>query len=429
MLGTRPSHPSPTRPGPLPSLHLAVLLGLASACGAGGPDRDAGPILVLDDGGAPLSALPTALAPAAADSPPPDALRALDPHLGAWRALCSGEGDHGVGQSWTLHGWIAERYIRAGRVRTIALEHSRANTRHLDAFVQGGEQDDLVRYFETTAGLAIVDGIARFARRLRRLREEGCDVRITGFDLTIQVREGVRVMLAFLDRAAPSERVLWEERFATMDLRAFVEHSEDLVAYLDAAEQSLREAVGEGELVRARRDAVDLRAGARFLLLFATDDFEVANATYREPAQAAHAARLIDELPGDESLLLIGHNVHCSADRQVGLDRDGAAVPSMGTRLRERYGAAYQTVGQLYGGGRTRLANGRVIDYPAVESTLEWAVGESLEADVALVPTRWRGAPFDQPTDAVYLQDVANGRSEHVAYLFLREAEHAGLIL
>ena len=318
-------------------------------------------------------------------------LQGLDEPLVGTRVVCSGENDHGVAEASLLHGLVA-RYLalEAGEL-VVAFEGTEASGAHWDRYVETGDEAWLERgfvdYARSLGDVEEKEALVRFLRAIDAELPAGGRVRITGFDIAVQPVETRLSLLAYVERVAPDEVVMWRSGLEGSDYDMVAAQAEALHAQLGANELEYVAATDREAWERARRDALNIRDGAKFISLYFDGRFSVGNATYREPGMVRNIEDLLARTPETTPVLLVAHNRHCARDLIVGADESGASTPSFGTHLARSatWGDRYFVLGQRYSSGFHRTADADSEPFPLVPETVEAAIESTTEADGMLL--------------------------------------------
>lgn len=369
-----------------------------------------------------LSAMDPAALPVAGweDLQDPDlacALRALDALVAERSIVCLGENGHGVADSNLWHALVIRYLVHAHGARVVATESLRATTAPWNDYVQGGDPSLLEAGFEGLLNsLANTEENAAFVESMRTIGEElpeGETLKLTGYDVAVQPILARAAILEFLLDAAPELHDTWAEQLPTgkegdevvIDWLAAGDFADELLALLEDNAADYIAATDEQRHADAMVDAADLADGYRFLHWYRQDNFNVGNATYREPGMIRNVERMRAELPEDELLILVSHNRHCAREWIIGTDEQGQDSPALGNHLDKVFGDDYLLIAQAYEqGSYTRRTDGEfeTVAFSANPAYLESVIGGATEEDVLLIDDlpggiweMWSQSPLD----------------------------------
>ncbi|MFG2138108.1 erythromycin esterase family protein [Streptomyces sp. NPDC048650] len=303
------------------------------------------------------------------------------------RIVGLGESTHGTREFFRLKHRIVEFLVREAGFTTFAMEASASAARALDAYVRHGTGDParlLTRLGFWTWRTEEMLGLVEWLRAHNRGLPEGRRVRFVGTDPQ-RCADSVEAVAAFLRRVAPERvddvrelEVLAQARPASQPdpEQALLRRAEALAGFLeDHREEFARhttvdtadEALEHARILTRAADLVtcspDLPSGENSV--FAVRDRYMAEAV----------ARLVDDSP-DARVMVWAHNGHIARGTY------GEGVPSLGSRLRERYGDGYYALALLFGKGSFRARRGADPQGPPLRHRIGTGI-RSVEARLA----------------------------------------------
>ncbi|MFF8267134.1 erythromycin esterase family protein [Streptomyces sp. NPDC016562] len=358
---------------------------------------------------------------------PVEDLKPLGEALRGTRIVGLGESTHGTGEFFRLKHRIVEFLVREEGFTTLAMEASQSAARALDAYVRygTGSPERLVARlgFWTWRTREMVD-LVEWLRAHNRDLPEGRRVRFVGTDPQL-CADSVEAVAAFLRRTAPDQAgrvdaldVLARARPGSLPDpdKALLRRAEE-IAHL-VADHVERSGPGDDEA-----DADEALEHARILVRAAdlvTRPFEAPadeDGVYaaRDRYMAEAVARLVDDDP-EARVMVWAHNGHITKGTY------GDRVPALGSRLRERYGAAYYALALLFGKGSFLARRGNDLQSPPVphrigtglrslEARLTHAVPGDYYADLRAAGSpadagSWLRAPYAQRSFGANVQGL-----------------------
>ena len=355
------------------------------------------------------------------------ALRALDAAIEPARVICLGENAHGVSQSSRWHSVVSRYLIHRWNVRTIAHELPGASSDAWGRFVATGEPAELENGFADSAG-SLADSV-ELERLVQAFRDvqlelgEGQTIAITGFDVAVQDKSTRASLVAYLEQANPSGAAAHESALTTGDYLERADAADAIANEIDDNADAYAALTDAVSTRLARRDALNLADGYRFLDRYSAGDFWVGNKRYREPGMIRNIGSLIAELPADERLLLISHNGHCGRDMSAsGIPAQAATWPAFGTHYATELGAAYFVLGQVYGGGTQLMIGGTEEPIDVAIDSLEELLNGAIEGPASLFATSTDAFDLSQSYDMENMSAVVPSE-QFDALLYLRAVE------
>ncbi|MFE3882311.1 erythromycin esterase family protein [Streptomyces lydicus] len=314
-------------------------------------------------------------------------LEPLGAALRGVRIMGLGESTHGTREFFRLKHRIVQFLVREAGFTTFAMEASASAARALDAYVRHGTGDParlLTRLgFWTWRTEEILD-LVEWLRAHNAVLPESRRVRFVGTDPQ-RCADSLQVVTAFLRQVAPERerdvdalQVLEQARPASRPdpEQALLRRVEALVGFLeDHREQFARhttadtahEALEHARILLRAADLVTRSPG------MASGEHSVFAARDRYMADAV--ARLVDDSAA-ERVILWAHNGHLTKGTY------GNGVPSLGSRLRERYGDSYYALALLFGKGSFLARRGNDPQGPPRRHRIGTAI-RSVEARLA----------------------------------------------
>lgn len=304
------------------------------------------------------------------------------------RITCLGENDHGVAESWAVHGLLTAHFAATSGLDAVVLETGGSVGDRFDDFVRTGDEDALQAGMSALRGtLGGSTALEAFIRRLRDLAEaSGEPLHVIGMDIAIRPAIAIADLQGFLETAeltVTDSELCLDDR--PDDRLTAAEACDAIVSAIESDRSGLEEQVGALETERGLRNARNMAAGQRFLFHYEDDDFSAGSAV-REPAMVAN---LLDVVGDENRAVVIGHNEHCGRGALVGRDPvTGEEVLSLGTFIDEAYPDEFAVIGQLYRAGeRTDFRTGRTAPYPDTAFLLEGSFDPLTDAPAFLVST------------------------------------------
>lgn len=330
------------------------------------------------------------------DHPAHCAFRALDSALEGKRIICSGENDHGVSETMRWHAALARYLVHQWGVRVIALELDAASVAHWNRYLTSGDPEDLAAGFADSSG-TLADSLDAegFVESLRAVQAElpaGERIRLTGYDVAVARGTTIEALLEFLDRVDPAGVEAWAATWNSRDYAEAAAQTDLLVARIEEQRDAWVAATDEESWLAARTNAANLRDGLLFIDRYMRGDFGGGNADFREPGMIRNVEDFAAALEGEERLLLIGHNLHCTKSTPASGASSISQSPALGTHLAmsETWGPQYFMLAQLYQRGRHNVLGRTGIEAMAFDSgsaSLAGALEPLTDAPALLIGT------------------------------------------
>jgi erythromycin esterase-like protein len=314
----------------------------------------------------------------------------LDTALEGKRIVYLGESDHWVNQKYDYR-LILMHYLFTKGWRRIGMEMDFCDGKRIDRYLEAGDpshlervalygyrggwrkdRDDIPKGFPGMENLefrkAFLNREYAFLKQLRSLNEAAPSgsprLRWFGFDVGLIPCVGYEDANAILARHADAPVIQEvQKRIARVDGETRAEEAQrldDLLGFIEKESSSITSILGENpakDLVRTLRHEVDY-------LLFADAAKEgprtnewIYGLIRREQRMVWLMDKILADLPADEKIILMGHNLHLSKDSEgIKFGPTGSPAPGMwvsiGTYLEKRFPGEVYSMWMMYDHGR-----------------------------------------------------------------------------
>lgn len=315
---------------------------------------------------------------------PTQDLEPLGQALRGARIVGLGESTHGTSEFFRLKHRIVEFLVREEGFTTLAMEASQSAGHALDTYVRHGTGDPerlVARLgFWTWRTQEMVD-LVEWLRSHNRGLPEGRRVRFVGTDPQ-RCADSVETVSAFLRRTVPERagdaralEVLAQARPASLPDpdRALMRHAEEIARLV--ADHRERSEPCDGADEALEHAWILVRAADLVTRPFAPPAGEDSVFAARDRYMAEAVTRLVDDDPGAR-VLVWAHNGHIAKSTY------GERVPTLGSRLHERYGDAYYALALFFGRGSFLARRDDDLQGPPVPHRIGTGI-RSLEARLA----------------------------------------------
>ncbi len=311
-------------------------------------------------------------------------LSLLDKEIEGKRVVYLGEPDHYIHEKYDFQLMLV-RYLFERGFRYVGYEMGIFGGRLIDAYLETGDWSclDLRRVFgdksymredrdDTPRGFPALRNpeyrksqlseAQWFLEQLRelneRLKPEEKRLHWFGFDVDILSGVGYQQIRKRLKSHA-SQKVI-REILKRMDLvqgESVLEEAKrigDLIKYVDDAADTVISITGKRDYTLLTRDLQSLQDGLIFLNAFKRVPCPEWGPALREREKNIFRQmdELLEDLSGDDKIILIGHNMHLSKDYSKSWLRSAPMWPSIGTHMVRRFPGKIYSIWMLYDYGR-----------------------------------------------------------------------------